>query len=37
MAPQRNHHRARGTSFWIAPLRVEASVSAKNGVCTKLK
>ena len=31
IAPQRNHQSARGTSFWIAPLRTGASVSAKNG------
>ena len=37
IAPQRNHQSARGTSFWIAPPRTGASVSAKNGVWTKLK
>ena len=37
IAPQRNHHIARGSSFCWAPLRTGASVSAKNGVWTKLK
>src|SRR3989442_1364935 len=36
-AAQRNHHSARGTSFCVATLLVEASASAKNGPCTKLK
>src|SRR5258705_2481082 len=36
-ALQRNHHRARGTSFWVAWLFVAASASAKNGPWTKLK
>src|SRR5260370_42183466 len=35
-APHRNHQSARGTSFCVATLLVDASASAKNGPCTKL-